>query len=761
MYTGCYGLGVIEPALYKSTLDLDEIQWPDGHIGRIWFSLRYEPSTEKLLVSLLKAKNLPSRTIGTVNSCDPFLLPDERRYLQSRQKKKTCNPYFDETLVFQVSAKDMADHTLKLTVIDGGRTKKKSEIGHITFPLKDLEIGDGLEQELFKMDLEKEAPEYKTDLGELLISLVYNENLCRLTATVIEARRLKVSTIYLAPARLPRALEPSLSVPYTSEISPASGHFSRDRLEMAKIESENGRVDVNMNGDAWENVIDIEEESAPKSAEAVVEAARKVFASGKTRPIDFRKDQLKKFLTFLEDEKEGMVKAVHKDLRKHRQESETCEIELVANDLRHTLLELKKWSKPKCPEKRVVNLLDGVYIYNDPYGVVLIIGAWNYPILLSLGPMIGAIAAGNAVILKPSELSPHTAHFLATVLTKYLDKETFQVYLGGIEETTELLEFKFDYIFFTGSTQVGKIIHQAAAKNLTPCTLELGGKSPVFLDESADMEKATKRILWGKLLNSGQTCVAPDYVLCTKATEKVFLQHATKILTEFYGADPRNSTYLSRIVTERHFKRLVEFIKPEHVAVGGKFDAETRVIAPTILVDVDPDDPVLREEIFGPIMPVINVKDHKEAIEFINAREKPLALYVFTKDKEVRNAMLAETSSGGAVVNDTVTHLITENLPFGGVGFSGMGSYHGKHGYDTFSHQKAVLVKDFTGFTELSLSLRYPPYNDAKTAIMNFALKKRRGVPMGLVKNAGIFTAGLTFSYFSHFLWCLIAGCKY
>ncbi|KAG5868847.1 hypothetical protein JTB14_031152 [Gonioctena quinquepunctata] len=436
-----------------------------------------------------------------------------------------------------------------------------------------------------------------------------------------------------------------------------------------------------------------------------------------------------------------------KDLRKHKQESYTCEIDLVANDLRHTIIDLKKWAEPEKPSKRLVNILDGVFVYSDPYGVVLIIGAWNYPILLTLGPLVGAIAAGNTIILKPSEISPATAKVLANVLTKYLDPQCFQVVLGGINETTELLKEKFDYIFFTGSTTVGKIIHKAAAEHLTPTTLELGGKSPVYIDESADIEKAARRILWGKLLNSGQTCISPDYVLCTKSTQEKFLKEAEKTLSEFYGTDPLSSPYLSKIVTERHFNRLVGFIKSENVAIGGKFNSLERLISPTILINVHTDDPVMQEEIFGPILPIITIKNVEDAIGFINSRDKPLALYIFSKKKEDQKTILYRTSSGGVAVNDTATHLTTENLPFGGVGASGMGGYHGKYGFDTFSHKKGVLVKDFAGFTEMALSLRYPPYSDAKTSIMYSVLKKRRGISLGFMRNIFIFSLGVVFAY--------------
>ncbi|KAJ8916810.1 hypothetical protein NQ315_005817 [Exocentrus adspersus] len=505
---------------------------------------------------------------------------------------------------------------------------------------------------------------------------------------------------------------------------------------------------LNVNNNAWESVINIEEEvSNKKSPKEVVEFSRKAFTAGKTKSLKFRKAQLKGLLKFLEECKGDIEKALYKDLRKHKQECHMCETEVVANDLRHTIMEVAKWANPQKPQKRLVNLLDGVYRYNDPYGVVLIIGAWNYPILLTLGPLVGALAAGNSIILKPSELAPATANLLAKALTKYLDKDCFQVFLGGVEETSELLKEKFDYIFFTGSTTVGRIIYQAAAKHLTPTTLELGGKSPAYIDESVDMKKAAKRILWGKLINSGQTCVAPDYVLCNKEVQDKFLQHAQKIITEFYGRDPMESPHLGKIITERHFKRLVEFINPENVAIGGKYNSSARIISPTILINVSPDDPVMTEEIFGPILPIIIIKNAEEAIHFINAREKPLALYIFAKDKSIQNLFLNNTSSGGVAINDTVTHLITENLPFGGVGESGMGSYHGKEGFETFSHQKSVLVKDLTDLTEMTLSVRYPPYSDIKISVLNFLLKKRGGVSFGFLKNCLIFSAGIACAY--------------
>ncbi|KAJ8956619.1 hypothetical protein NQ318_013972 [Aromia moschata] len=518
---------------------------------------------------------------------------------------------------------------------------------------------------------------------------------------------------------------------------------------MTPVESESGEVTASEtlgNDHSWVSIIEIDENAiSKKSASDVVETLRTAFATGRTKPLKYREGQLKGLRRFLEKCSEDIEKALYKDLRKHKMECTMCEIELVLNDLRHTIYDFKNWAKPKKPEKRLVNILDGVYIYKDPYGVVLIMGAWNYPILLSLGPVVGALAAGNAVILKPSELSPATANVMAKLLPKYLDPECFQVYLGGIEETTELLKERFDYIFFTGSTMVGKIVHQAAAKHLTPTTLELGGKSPLYLDETVNMSKATRRILWGKYLNSGQTCVAPDYLLCTKPVQEKFLQEARKVIVEFYGQDPKKSPHLSRIVTERHFRRLVKFITFENVAIGGSYDETERIISPTVLINVSADDPIMKEEIFGPILPIVNVKDAGEAIDFINSKEKPLALYIFSKKKDVQKMFLTKTSAGTVCVNETITQLTTENLPFGGVGSSGMGNYHGKYGFDTFSHHKAVLVKDYSMFTDISLSLRNPPYTPMKENMINFLVKRRRGIQFRYIQYVCVFILGMGF----------------
>lgn len=359
----------------------------------------------------------------------------------------------------------------------------------------------------------------------------------------------------------------------------------------------------------------------------------------------------------------------------------------------------------------------------------------------------GAIAGGNSIILKPPDLAPATSALIAKHLPQYFEKGYIQVVTGGVAETTELLAHQFDYIFFTGSTTVGKIVHQAAAKFLTPTTLELGGKSPIYLDDTADLEKSTRRIIWGKYLNAGQTCVAPDYLLCSKETEEKFLEMARKVTLEFYGDDSKATPYISRILSDRHYNRLMNFIQQGKVSLGGWGDARERYISPTILTDVNPNDPIMKEEIFGPILPIVNVKSAQEAVDFINSRDKPLALYVFTMCKKVQKMFLENTSSGGVTINDTIMHVMTENLPFGGVGGSGMGRYHGKQGFDTFTHQKGVLTRGLGMVSELMINARYPPYSDLKISFTNFAVKKRRGINFKWVKYVAVFGFGIAFTY--------------
>ncbi|XP_030760710.1 aldehyde dehydrogenase, dimeric NADP-preferring-like isoform X2 [Sitophilus oryzae] len=502
-----------------------------------------------------------------------------------------------------------------------------------------------------------------------------------------------------------------------------------------------------INGNNIKNmtVIDVESSTPEKhTAAEMVSTARRAFNTGKTKSYEFRTQQLRNVKRFLKEVGPELCAALEADFRKPEQEIYILEIEVLIAEADHFISHLKDWMKPEKPEKPLLNIFDKIRIYSDPLGVVLVIGAWNYPVLLTIGPVLGAIAGGNCCIIKPSEVSLRTAQVMCNKLPHYLDQDCFPVFLGGIPETTDLLKQKFDYIFFTGSPQIGKIIHAAAAKNLTPCTLELGGKSPTYMDSSANIEIATRRILWGKFANCGQTCVAPDYLLCDKEVERKFLHYAEKIITEFFGADVKQSKDFPRIINERNFIRVVNLLKNQKKAIGGQIDAQDLFIHPTILVDVKPDDDIMQEEIFGPILPIITVNNPEEAIEFINAREKPLALYVFSNHTATKELFLSNTSSGGVCINDTIMHVGVETLPFGGVGNSGMGNYHGKRSFDTFVHKKSVLFKSFFSLGEKAQETRYPPYSKNKTDFTRFAIRSlSRSIKMPFVTHVIMFSLGV------------------
>ncbi|XP_022230976.2 aldehyde dehydrogenase, dimeric NADP-preferring isoform X3 [Drosophila obscura] len=460
-----------------------------------------------------------------------------------------------------------------------------------------------------------------------------------------------------------------------------------------------------------------------------LQRARLAFASGKTRNVNFRRKQLENLLRCYEENECDIISALEADLRRPKQESLIVETEFMKNDIKHILYHLSDWVKAEKPSKSIINIMDDVQIYNDPFGVVLVIGAWNYPLQLLLVPVASAIAAGNCVVIKPSEIAGSCAKFIAEVIPKYLDNDCYPVVCGGPSETAELLKQRFDYIFYTGSTRVGKIIHASANKHLTPTTLELGGKSPCYIDKSVELRTAVKRILWGKLINCGQTCIAPDYILCSKEMQDKFVAEAKDVLKEWYGENIQSSPDLSRVINSGNFQRLLGLMKSGRVAVGGKYDAGERYIEPTILVDVKPNDPIMEEEIFGPILPIYTVESAYDAIKFINARESPLVLYIFTSETEVQNLFVNGTQSGGLCVNDTIMHYAVDVLPFGGVGMSGMGSYHGKYGFDTFTHKKSCLGKDLSAIGEKLASARYPPYSDRKGSFLSFLLRKRRPLP--------------------------------
>lgn len=433
---------------------------------------------------------------------------------------------------------------------------------------------------------------------------------------------------------------------------------------------------------------------------------RRAFESGITRPVEWRLAQLRQMLRLLQENETALEEALRSDLGKGRFESYIGEIGFLGGEIKYTLKHLKRWVRPERAKAPLPVLPAKARIVHEPLGVVLIIAPWNYPLQLALGPLIGAIAAGNTAVVKPSEVAPATSAIVARLVPKYFDRDAVAVIEGGVAETTTLLAQRFDHIFYTGNGSVGRVVMKAAAEHLTPVTLELGGKSPCIVDEDVDLDVAARRIVWGKFFNAGQTCVAPDYVLVHERIEQRFLDKIKQTIKDFFGDDPKQSGDFARIVNERHHARLSKLLANGEAVTGGQTDVSERYIAPTVLKNVKPDSAVMQEEIFGPILPVIAVPGVESAIEFINGRDKPLALYVFTNDKQRAERVIEQTSSGGACINDVVTHLACPELPFGGVGPSGMGAYHGRATFDTFTHKKSVLDKA----TKLDAPLRYPPY---------------------------------------------------
>ncbi len=449
------------------------------------------------------------------------------------------------------------------------------------------------------------------------------------------------------------------------------------------------------------------------SSPDLVAQLRVAYDSGATRPLEWRRRQLLQIVKMLEENEEEFQQALAADLGKPHVEGYITDIAFVISEIRLMLKNLKKWNKTERVPTPIVAMPAQSRLIPEPLGVVLVIAPWNYPIQLLLVPAAGAIAAGNAVVMKPSEVSVATSTALARHIPRYLDQNAVVLVEGGVSETTELLEQRFDHIFYTGNGTVGRIVMTAAAKHLTPVTLELGGKSPVIIDCSADLDIAARRVAWGKWLNAGQTCVAPDYVLVDKKVEAQFVDALGKAITDFYGDNPEVSPDYGRIVSPRHFDRLHSMLGSGTAVIGGRTSAADRFISPTVLRDVDMDSRLMTEEIFGPLLPIVPVNDIDEAIKHVNSRSHPLALYVFAKSKAVIDTVLARTTAGGVTVNGTLLHLTSPHLPFGGIGESGMGGYHGKAGVRLFQHMKPVLSRS----TRIDPSLAYPPYTDRKMKI--------------------------------------------
>ncbi|MGW1601699.1 aldehyde dehydrogenase family protein [Streptomyces eurythermus] len=434
--------------------------------------------------------------------------------------------------------------------------------------------------------------------------------------------------------------------------------------------------------------------SLPERPADVVARLRATFATGRTKPVDWRTDQLRRLRALLTERGADLAAALRADLGKSETEAYRTEIDFTVREIDHTLEHLADWLRPEpAPVPPHLGADATAWTQYDPLGVVLVIAPWNYPAQLLLAPMVGALASGNAVVAKPSELAPATSAALAELIPAYLDPDAVAVVEGGVPETTALLAERFDHIFYTGNGTVGRVVMRAAAEHLTPVTLELGGKSPVFVDRGTDLDAVADRLARGKFLNAGQTCVAPDYVLTDPETAPALEAALVRAVEKLFGTDPARSPEYGRIVNERHFDRLSGLLGSGRVAVGGVGDRAAKYLAPTVLADVDPASPVMREEIFGPILPIVTVSGPDEAIAFINDRDKPLALYVFSESDETRARIAAETSSGGLGYGLPVAHLTVSDLPFGGVGESGMGNYHGRYSIETFSHRKAVLAK--------------------------------------------------------------------
>ncbi|KAL6642340.1 hypothetical protein ACP70R_020521 [Stipagrostis hirtigluma subsp. patula] len=465
-------------------------------------------------------------------------------------------------------------------------------------------------------------------------------------------------------------------------------------------------------------------EAATVAAEAALGQLRASFASGRTRPAAWRAAQLRGVLRMATEMEAEICAALRADLAKPCTEAYVHEISLVKSSCMFALKNLKKWMKPKKVPAGVLTFPSAARIAAEPLGVVLVISAWNYPFLLAIDPIIGAIAAGNAVVLKPSEIAPATSSLLANLLPRFVDGSCVRIVEGGVPETTALLEQKWDKIFYTGNGKVGRIVMNFAAKHLTPVVLELGGKCPVIVDSNVDLHVAAKRIASGKWgCNNGQACISPDFIITTKSFAPKLLDSLKKVLEKFYGKDPLLSADLSRIVNSNHFNRLRRLMDEEMVSdkivFGGQSDQQELKIAPTLLLDVPLDSAIMKEEIFGPLLPIITVDKIHESFALINSMTKPLAAYIFTKNSRLQHQFERSISAGGMIINDTSVHLTNPHLPFGGVGESGMGAYHGTFSFDAFSHKKAVLARSFG----IETKARYPPYTPAKLKILKSVLK--------------------------------------
>ena len=442
-----------------------------------------------------------------------------------------------------------------------------------------------------------------------------------------------------------------------------------------------------------------------KDIKSIIAAQRQYFATGETLPLSFRKEQLKKFQKALKEWEEPLFEALWKDLHKSKEEATLTELSIVAGEIKNHIAHLRGWMRSKRVCTPLKMMPSRSKVVNEPLGTALIVSPWNYPVQLLLNPLVGAISAGCTAVLKPSPYVPNVSLVIEKMIEATFDKRYIAVVQGNREVNAALLDERFDIIFFTGSPSLGKKVMEAAARNLTPVVLELGGKSPCIVDADADIAIAARRIAWGKTLNAGQTCIAPDYLLIHHSRQNEFVNEFAKALEKLHGKDIKKSRHFVRLVNDKAFERVSGYLKDGKVVLGGSCDAKERYIEPTLLADVSPEAPVMKEEIFGPVLPMISFEQTAEVVKFIREREKPLALYYFGKES-AGNDVIRATSAGGSCINDTIMHIANENMPFGGVGNSGMGSYHGKLSFDAFSHKRSVVTTP----TWLDLPFRYMPY---------------------------------------------------
>ena len=455
---------------------------------------------------------------------------------------------------------------------------------------------------------------------------------------------------------------------------------------------------------------------APGAIVSVFERLQQSYVLGKTKTFAWRKAQLEALQRMLSENEAAFVEALNADLGKSEAEAFTTEIGFLLSDIQHTKKHLRQWMKARKVSTPLLAQPARSSLQPEPLGTVLIIGAWNYPVQLTLAPYVAALAAGNCALLKPSELAPASSALMASLIPRYLDGDAVAVVEGDKDVASELLSLPFDHIFYTGGEAVGKIVMAAAARNLTPVTLELGGKSPCVVDANTDITTTARRIVWGKWTNAGQTCIAPDYVLVERSCADALIDKLGKEIIRQFGNQPLQSKDYGRIVNERHLARLTQYTEGHEIVIGGQIDEAQMKLAPTVILNPDIDTPVMQEEIFGPVLPVIEVSSVSEAIDFIKRRHKPLAAYLFSESPSMQQQFVEEVSAGSVCINDTMMFMANPQLPFGGVGNSGMGRYHGKFGFDTFSHLKSVMKRSFW----FDVAIRYAPSSARK----RFLLKK-------------------------------------